>query len=436
MADGLAYLRQRPAAKGPLWCVKTGERLLGVVTAGALGTRQKELEAKLAAAGLAKTAILEFDLLPVIAEMERAGLGVDAPAWSKLVKDAGGEMESAKAAMADLGLHEPEDADRIRAALAARGLAVSSIAGKALAAHAGDPMVAELGRYRRSAGLYWGICRPLQQATKGARARATFDPLGCATGRMTASRPNLLSIPKDPAYRRCIVPRPGHRLVVADYSAIELRILAAVTGDPALQQVFREGHDPHAATAARLFGNATDAVTKDERQAGKAVNFGFAYGMGPANFVEHAHDYGVELTVEQAHAHRAAFFAAYPGIAAWQGQVKRSDAPEARSLGGRRILFKPDTTVPQRLNAPIQATGADGLKKAMVLLHDRLKPLGAHLVLAVHDELLVEVPETRAEEARALVERTMVEAMSHFIPSVPVKVASSVRLSWADPDSN
>lgn len=128
--------------------------------------------------------------------------------------------------------------------------------------------------------------------------------------------------------------------------------------------------------------------------------------MGPATFVEHARDAGVELTQQQMQAHRAAFLAAYTGVAAWQEQVKRSAATEARSHGGRRIVFDKGTTVPQRLNAPIQATGADGLKKAMVLLHERLRPLGAQLVLAVHDELLVEAPEARAEEARQLVHAT------------------------------
>jgi hypothetical protein len=434
VADGLPYLRLSGAGRDPVWCLGTAEQLLGLETKGAVAARRKDLEARLAAAGLARIAQLEFDLLPVVADMERAGLGVDAAAWGELVKGAEAEMADAKEALAALGLKHPEDDAQVRAALAARGMVVTSTSGKALAAHAGDPLVVELRRYRQAAGFYWSTGRPVQQALRRGRVHATINPLSAPTGRMSCSRPNLLSIPKAPAYRRCIVPPAGHRLVVADYSAIELRVLAEITGDAALRKVFFDGGDPHAATAGAILRKPVSTVTQDERQRAKAVNFGFAFGMGPAKFIEYAADFGIVLTFPEAEALRSTYLAAYPSVAEWQRKTRADMRLEVRTRGGRRRIFESKVAgYTERLNTPVQGTAADGLKLAMVLLHRRLPALGARLVLAIHDELLVEAPEATAEQVRALVERTMVDAMSHFIPSVPVKVTSSARPNWAEP---
>jgi DNA polymerase-1 len=251
---------------------------------------------------------------------------------------------------------------------------------------------------------------------------------------MSCSRPNLLAIPRDPAFRRCIVPRSGQVLVVADYSAIDLRVLAEVTQDAELVRVFRDGADPHAATAAALLGKPVTAITKDERARAKAVNFGFAFGMGPSKFVEYAlANYGVSITGAEAAAARDTFLSKYAGVAAWQRKTRSNMPLELRTILGRRRTFSnQETEYCERLNTPVQGTAADGFKLAMVLLHERLRETGARIVLAVHDELVVETPAERADDVRDLVENAMVEAMSRFVRCVPVAVESSVRRNWAD----
>jgi hypothetical protein len=439
VADGLGYLRQVPAAAGakPVFCRRTAKRLLDEGNPkDAHHDRQAELEGKLRAAGLAGVAELEFDLLPVIAEMERAGVGVDVAAWAALVELAQIDVTDGRRTLAGLGLENPGNDAKVRAALTGRGLPAASSSWKTLAPYMADPLLAALIAYRRSAGFLDSAGRAVLTAAQqgDGRVHAKFDPLAAPTGRMSCSKPNLLAIPRDPEYRRCFVPAPGHLLVVADYSAIDLRVLAEVTGDLALQEVFLEGGDPHRATAAAVLGKPVNQVTKDERQRAKAINFGFAFGMGSARFVEYAlASYGVTVTKGEAAAARDAFRVAYPHVAAWQRRVRKEMPLEIRTIGGRRRLF-PNTIEDycERLNTPIQGTAADGMKTAMVLLHPRLRELEARMVLAIHDELLVEVPEGRADAARAVVEEAMIEGMGRFIRSVPVKVESSVRRNWAD----
>jgi DNA polymerase I-like protein with 3'-5' exonuclease and polymerase domains len=442
VADGLSYLRQVPsAAAKALFCIRTAKRLLGEKDLKAADYhRHAELQVRLREAGLSAVAELEFDLFPVLADMERVGVGVDVVAWAELVRLAQVDAADTRVTLAGFGLENPGDDAKVRAALTARGLPSARSSRKTLAPHMADPLVSELIAYRRSAGFLDSAGRAVLAAAQqgNGRVKAKFDPLAAPTGRMSCSKPNLLAIPRDPEYRRCFVPARGNLLVVADYSAIDLRVLAEVTGDPVLQKVFVEGGDPHRATASAVLGKAMDDVTKDERQRAKAINFGFAFGMGPAKFVEYAlASYGVTLPQEEAVAARAAFLDAYPHVAAWQRRVHQEMPLAVRTLGGRRRLFpNANDGYCERLNTPIQGTAADGMKTAMVLLHPRLREFDARMVLAVHDELLVEVPEDHAGAVRAVVERTMVEGMQRFVRSVPIKVESSVRRNWADPVTN
>ncbi len=438
VADGLGYLRRGQAAADGVWCIRTVKRLLeeGPFNPSDWG-RKAELEARLRDTGLAGVAELEFYLLPVIAALEKAGVGLDVDAWAELVDQAERELAAQRVTLAALGLSQPEDNARVREAVVGRGVSVTSTSWKALTLYMQDPLVAALVPYRRAAGFLDSTGRAVLEAARrgNGRVRGRFDPLAAPTGRMSCSKPNLLGIPKDPAYRRCIVPAAGCLLVVADYAAIELRVLAEVTGDPTLTKVFVEGGDPHAATAAALLGKMVTEVTKDERQRAKAVNFGFAFGMGPTKFVEHAQgSYSLSYSRDEAANARDGFLGAYPGVARWQLKIKKDMPMEVRTLGGRRRIFNSKTDgYCERLNTPVQGTAADGLKLAMVLLHRRLPEYGARLVLAVHDELLVEAPEDRARDVQDVVEKTMVEGMARFVRSVPIKVEASVRQNWADP---
>jgi DNA polymerase-1 len=231
-------------------------------------------------------------------------------------------------------------------------------------------------------------------------------------------------------YRRCITAPPGRVLVKADYSQVELRIAAKVSGDEALLDAYREGADLHTLTARRVLGIET--VTKDHRQLAKALNFGLLYGMGARTFQSYARaNYGLVLTDKEARSYRAAFFKAYPGLAVWHRRVgaQRTGAVETRTLSGRRRLDV--TRFTERLNTPVQGSGADGLKLGLALLWERRDRVPrASPVLACHDEIVVECDAGQAETVSAWLKAAMVDAMAPLLDPVPVAVEVKVGLTW------
>jgi DNA polymerase-1 len=396
------------------------------------------LDTKLKAAELTRVADLEYALLPVLVELEATGVGMDGASWQALVTARQLEADALRLRlMAALGIKNPDHDAEVLAALRARGLPVERTARAVLAHYAGQPFVADFLRYRqlmafvRDAGKH--VLEALAKSPDG-RVRASFDALASPTGRMGCSTPNLLGLPKEADVRCCIVPARGSRLVVADYRAIDLRVLADVTGDEALRAVFRSGGDPHRQTAALLLGKGQPDVTEEERRRAKPVNFGFAFGMGEQRFIEYARaDYGVESAPAEARDFKASYLAAYPGVADWQVRVRRGQAREVRSASGRRRCFPPGPDgYTQRLSTEVQGPAADGLKRAMVLLYSRLPAMGARMVLPVHDELLVEAPEETVVEVKSMVVAAMKEGMEEFVTSVPIEVASSVRATWTE----
>jgi DNA polymerase-1 len=220
--------------------------------------------------------------------------------------------------------------------------------------------------------------------------------------------------------------------VVADYSMIQLRILADQTQDAAMMAAFRTRADLHRVTAGRTLGRTPEEVTDEERHAGKSENFGFSFGQGARSFVIYALEkFGVLFTLEEAQRHRAAFFETYRGVAEWHARVGQARPLEVRTASGRLRRFESrDSGYCEKLNTPIQGTEADGLKRAMTLLHERLPPLGARIVLCVHDEIVVEAPKDTAPEVEEVVRAAMVEGMAEVVKSVPIVVESAVRRTW------
>jgi DNA polymerase-1 len=218
--------------------------------------------------------------------------------------------------------------------------------------------------------------------------------------------------------------------VKADYSQIELRIAAKVSGDEALLEAYAGGDDLHTRTARRVLG--ARQVTKKDRQVAKALNFGLLYGMGAKRFRDYAKsEYDLDLTLEDAEHCRAAFFQAYPGLARWHRRVGASGdgAVQTRTLAGRRRVGV--TRFSEKLNTPVQGTGADGLKLALALLWERRDQCpGAFPVLAVHDEVVIECDADQAEAVSAWVRAAMIEAMAPLIAPVPVEVEVKVGRTW------
>jgi DNA polymerase-1 len=251
-----------------------------------------------------------------------------------------------------------------------------------------------------------------------------------ATGRLSSSDPNLQNIPVRSELgrqiRRAFIPADGHSLLVADYSQIELRIMAHLSGDPRLQAAFREGVDIHRATAAAIFGIEPEEVTSQQRDRAKVINFGIMYGMGPQRL---AREFGVSL--KDARAFIDDYFEIYSDVKRFLDRTidKAKDDGYVTTLLGR-IRYLPELHSHQRsvqsfgeriaVNTPLQGTAADMIKRAMVTLHRRLaeEKTGAEITIQVHDELVLEVPQGAEPEVGEIVREEMVSAIELDVPLV------------------
>jgi DNA polymerase-1 len=292
------------------------------------------------------------------------------------------------------------------------------------------PLAQLLRRYRlarKRVGTYGNDW--LAHVRDDGRVYADWRQIGAASGRMSCSAPNLQQLPRGD-HRRCVVAPQGRVLVKADYSQVELRIAARVSGDEALIDAYRRGEDLHVLTARRVLG--IQEVTKEHRQMAKALNFGLLYGMGAKGFRLYARaQYGLNLSEEDARRYRTAFFKNYPGLAAWHRSVRARKAAETRTLVWRRRLLNDKTPDTHRLNTPVQGTGADGLKLAFALLWERRDEVpGAFPVLAVHDDIVVECCQDQSEAVAAWLKKAMADAMAPLIDPVPVDVEVKIGRTW------
>ncbi|RMG36941.1 MAG: DNA polymerase I [Gammaproteobacteria bacterium] len=263
------------------------------------------------------------------------------------------------------------------------------------------------------------------------RVHTSYHQAVAATGRLSSSDPNLQNIPvrteEGRRIRQAFVPRAGWKMVAADYSQIELRIMAHLSGDEGLLRAFAEGRDIHRATAAEVFGSGDpEAVTAEQRRSAKAINFGLIYGMSAFGL---ARQLGIERGEAQAYIDR--YFQRYPGVKAFmertreqareQGYVetlfgRRLYLPEIKSRNGARRAAAERTAI----NAPMQGTAADIIKRAMIAVDDWLQRSGvaAHLLMQVHDELVFEVEPSALEEAVEEIRRHMASAAELEVPLV------------------
>jgi len=383
---------------------------------------------------------LECDVIPVVIDMAIAGVPVDPQRWQAYLATQQSALREFECQLAaELPGVNPRSCKQLLPALRNLGCEVTSTSADVLAPYCNIPAVDHLLASRTAATFVRGLGSKVALALAlhgDNRVHVSVNPLGAPTGRMSCRAPNLLGMPKTHDVRRCIVPAVGYKFISADFAAIELRVLAEETQDPLLLKVFRSGGDPHRTTAALLLNKPEGQVTKEERQCAKAVNFGFVFGMGAKTFVIYAYaEYGLKLSPAEAQRFLTGYRAAYVGVAEWQRRTGRLRAPSIRTASGRlRRFADPDAGYCQRLNTPIQGTAADGMKKALVLLHQQLPRLGARLLLAVHDEVLVEAPEAVAEEAKAVVISCMEEGMRTCVKSVPIVVEASVRTTWSAAD--
>ncbi|HVL63817.1 MAG TPA: DNA polymerase I [Actinomycetota bacterium] len=397
---------------------------------------------------------IEHPLIPVLAAMEEAGVRLDLDYLADIASDldarvAALEEECYDLAGERLNLGSPPQLrallyDRLGLKTTRRtktGLSTDQRALQQLVDQ--HPFVPKLLEYRELAKLkntYVDALPPLVDPRDG-RLHTTYDQTVAATGRLSSTNPNLMNIPIRTdigrTIRRAFVPEGGHVLLSVDYSQIELRVMAHLSEDPILLEVFRRADDIHAATAARIFAKDAAELDVRERSVAKMVNYGLAYGMGAPGLAER-----LNVPVAEAEDIMDAYFEQFSGVSEFLDQVVTqayADGFTTTMFGRRRYLPELGSGNPrvrsigerQALNAPIQGSAADIMKLAMINVDRALRDegLGTRMILTVHDELVFEVPVDEREEARKLVEREMTSVCEM---KVPLAVDGSFGETWAD----
>jgi DNA polymerase I-like protein with 3'-5' exonuclease and polymerase domains len=268
------------------------------------------------------------------------------------------------------------------------------------------------------------------------RLHADFRQIGAPTGRFACTNPNIQQVPHAIEYRRCFSGHPeGRKLIIADYSQIELRILAEFSGDRGFIEAFNSGADLHRVTAAQVFNASLDQVTKEQRDFAKRLNFGVVYGIGAQRFAMMT-----GLSVSDAENVLRRYFATYRQLDSYLREAANRAVSErqARTASGRLVRFRYDENDRQQIsmtqrngkNTPIQGTSADILKRALKLLKEELSDTNAKVVNIIHDEIVVEADADEAEGVAEKVERVMVAAGEEYLKTVPVKVETEIADEW------
>lgn len=256
------------------------------------------------------------------------------------------------------------------------------------------------------------------------RIRGSWWLIGTTSGRMSCSNPPLQAMPS--SSKEFFVAEKGNKLICADYSQVELRVLASISKDETLINYFNEGVDLHTGTASLVFNKPIEEVTKEERQVGKSLNFGICYGITAYGIQKNLRKFGIHISLEEAEKYRVEFLKGYPKVKELQDKLLRANG--IMSLGGR--YWKGSTlSMTQRLNLPIQGSAAEGLKEALALLVCNMKS-SWKLVAVVHDEVVIEVAEEEAMEAKDILKCCMINGMKKIINDIPIIVDISISDNW------
>ena len=401
------------------------------------------LAASLEEEGLGRISQIEFEAVAAIAEMELAGVKLDLARWKELEvrvrerRDRAAEyLESffpppegvlpLEGLGPRLNLNSPK---QITDAFQTLGIELPDTKVLTLLKvdhPAAKELQKKLGTYLET---YPGFISP-----KTGRIHANFLQCRVPTGRLACTAPNIQQIPHEDEFRRCFVAEDGNTLVIADYSQIELRILAEVSEDPAFVGAFQRGMDLHRLTAATMYNVSMDEVTKDQRSAAKRINFGLMYGRGARSLSAQLgtdEDRGRQLIDE--------YFANYPKVQRFlQRTANRAMRDRTlRTLAGRVRKFGNDPVADDRgamrreaMNYPIQGAASDIAKLALVYVREEVEGLDARLINSIHDEFVIECAEEQATEVSEKTQAAMVRAGEDILEKVPVQVEIEVSREW------
>ncbi|MEO5927683.1 MAG: DNA polymerase I [Patescibacteria group bacterium] len=397
----------------------------------------------------------EQPLIPVLTRMEEHGIMINRPYFKELTErfrseKARLEKEMEKLAGEPFNPGSPQQLGRVLfdvLKLPIKGIkrgktGISTAASELEKLEGAHPIVEKITEYREVAKLLstYVESTPALADSEG-RIHTTYNQLGAATGRMSSTNPNLQNIPirteLGREIRRGFVAAKGYRLVSCDYSQIELRVIAALAKDKKMLEAFHQNVDIHTATAAAIWHVDLDEVTKDQRRAAKAINFGIIYGQGPVGLSKTA---GVSF--DEAKQFIAEYFHVYSGVREYLDQTKvlaRAQGYVETLFGRRRPTPDINSPMPQfraaaermAINMPVQGTAADLMKIGMIEVDAKLPKIspGSRLLLQVHDELVLEVPEDEVEKVAAAVQDIMqtVEKIG-----VPIVVDAKEGKNWEE----
>lgn len=414
--------------------------------------------------GLEKILDLEMPLIPVLAAMEKAGIAVDVPFLRHMSQDLAARLQQLEIQIFEAaGEHFNINSTQQLSDILFKKLELPadrkqktssghfSTSADVLEALQGNPkdthdIIGKLLEYRELVKLKSTYVDALPEMVnkQTGRIHTSFNQTGAITGRIASSNPNLQNIPirsdEGQKIRRAFVAQEGWVLFSADYSQVELRILAHICQDSALLEAFRTDQDIHRATAAAVYKVKPEEVSYNQRRVAKVVNFGLIYGMGAFRL---SRDAG--LTLAESENYIKEYFGRFPGIQRYLDETKARAKQKpyfVETLLGRRRYFPvfgqtSNANIQGQLRAereainhPVQGTAADIIKIAMIQLHKTLtQKYRARLLLQVHDELLLELPEEEVEEVQLLVIETMSNA---YTLDVPLKVETSVGRNWLE----
>ncbi len=398
---------------------------------------------------------LELPLIAVLASMEGIGIAVNPVAFKEFLDDVQKELDARTeeiyiATNTRFNLRSAQQLGEVLFSTLKLPTAGKTKGGQLSTAQekleklAGHPVVDAVLEFRKLEKLRSTYLEPLPKlADVHGRIHTNFNQLSTATGRLSSSNPNLQNIPvrgvMGERMRTCFVPKPDCLLISADYSQIELRVLAHMSQDPVLLDAFKQGKDIHTSTAALIYGITPDQVSKDERRNAKTINFGLIYGMGAQKLAQE-----LGITTPQAKEFIANYFKHLVGLKNFYDRVEAQtkELGYVSTIAGRRRIIpdihskhsqKFSLARRQAINTVIQGSAADIIKLAMLEVHndEALRAINAKLILQIHDELLLEVPQDQAQ----LAGERVAQIMSQVAPngqnlSVPLLVDWGLGGNW------
>ncbi len=396
---------------------------------------------------------IEMPLVQILFEMENRGVKIDTKLFRRMSEKIEKEQEQLKKGIfskagIDFNINSPQQLSKVlfeklelrKTKRTKTGYSTDSSVLSELAPS--SPIVQDVLRYREITKLQTTYLEPMRELIKKetGRIHCQFNQTGTSTGRLSSSNPNLQNIPikgeLGKQIRDGFIAEPGNLLISADYSQIELRILAYISGDERLKEAFLKGEDIHARTAAAIFNKQEIKVSEDERRVAKMVNYGLIYGLS---------DFGLAagLGINQDEARRIIddFLGIYFQVAEWREKVieQTKETGYAKTIFGRirpfpgifaqnRIIY--ESSVRAAINHPIQGSAADIIKKAMIDISKQLKQdkFKGGMIIQIHDELLLEIEEKRVKEAKEMVKNIMSQK---YLKDVPLEVNIGIGENWA-----